>query len=148
MTFFLTFFQNVHSREYSGHFSVDLNISKSNTFYIRSPFKVDQTKEVELPFYNNNTSPLKSKLTYVMKFILHDESNDQFNSTIEIYEKYYSDINNQYNFMKIITLDANGKLDTDNEYAIVSDSEPNLKVTLNIDKKFTLEEVKERFKTK
>ena len=89
---------------------------------------------------------------YRMIFEITDKSQEQFQADIEFFEnKLEFDTKTEKYLVNSILIKKTsvvGTLHSENEYVLVNDEQPNFRLSINIDKIFTKEELAKRFSAK
>jgi hypothetical protein len=84
---------------------------------------------------------------YVFKLALLNEVDDNIQLNIEVHKKQFSETTKMFSYSKIMNMEVSGKMYIDNEFKLLSNTEPNLIIKLRMKKKLTQEEMKEVFKS-
>ncbi len=133
------------AREYNGHLRVKYT-SNGELFQILDDYKFDDAEMLNMHFLKTVNNQLREAEELVFRFILIEEKDDNFEGLVEVHEKSFSKVSKLYSYLKIISFPVNGTLNSTNVFELKLENDSNLWIRMKIDKKFTMEEIKKRFK--
>ena len=133
-----------NAREYNGHLSVNYT-SNGELFQILDDYKFDDADLLNMHFLKTVNNQLRKAEELVFRFILIEEKDDNFEGLVEVHQKSFSEVSKLYSYSKIVSFPVEGALNSINFFELKLEDESNLWIRMKIDKKFTMEEIKNRF---
>lgn len=132
------------NREYKGHLSLKLYLQDQSQYSHGLHFKTSGQQFRSAVIASSTSGKISDRFHF--EFRILTEANDQFNAKIAVFENTPNPQTDLAQQQEILSYIFSGKLNENQQFEFTTSGKPVLKIKLFIDKIFTLEEIKSRFK--
>lgn len=135
---------NSNSREFKGRLGVKLVLLDNSQYSHGLSFKTSDQLFRTAIIASSTSGKISDRYHFELKIL--NENNDRFDARVSIYENKSRSQSNLAQQQEILAYVFSGKLYQNNQFEFTTPDKPTLKINLFMDKIFTLEEIKNRFK--